>query len=75
MGKDLKIKHSVSSPHYKVRGNVSHKKVLHGGINVFGQTFLGMFYMGTNDQIMQGENLMVTSSPSAHFASRVGDFM
>ena len=50
MGKDLKIKHSVTSPP---------KKALHEGTNFFGQIFLGMFYMGTNNQIMQGESLMV----------------
>ena len=50
MGKDLKIKHSVTSPP---------KKALHEGTNFFGQIFLGMFYMGTNNQIMQGGSLMV----------------
>ena len=54
MGKDLKIKHSVSSPPYKVWGNLFLKQALHGGTNFFGQIFWGMFYMGTNDQIMQG---------------------
>ena len=39
-------------------GNLFHKKALHGGINVFGQIFGGMFYMGTNDQIIQGGKLM-----------------
>ena len=59
MGKGLKTKHSVSSlpytPPYKVWGNFFHNKALHGGTNVFGQFFFGgIFYMGTNDQIMQG---------------------
>ena len=54
MGKDLKIKHSVSSSSYKVWGNFFHKKALHGGTNFFWQIFGGIFYMGTNDQIMQG---------------------
>ena len=35
------------------------KKPLHGGANLFGQFFWGMFYMGTNYQIMQGRKLMV----------------
>ena len=54
MGKDLKIKHSVSSFPYKVWGNVFHKKGLHGGGNFLGEIFGGMFYIETNDQIMQG---------------------
>ena len=33
MGKDLKIKHSVSSPTYKVCDNFFHKKALLGGTN------------------------------------------
>ena len=45
MGKDLKVKQSVSSPP---------KKALHEGTNFLGQIFWGVFYMGTNDQIMQG---------------------
>ena len=32
---------------------------LHGRAKFFGQMFGGIFYMGTNDQIMQGGNLMV----------------
>ena len=36
-----------------------YKKALHGGKNFFGQIFWEMFYMGTNDQIMQGGELMV----------------
>ena len=35
------------------------KKALHGEINLFGQVFQGMFYIGTNYQIMQGGELMV----------------
>ena len=57
--KDLKKKHSISSPPYKVWGNLFQKKVLHEGTNFFWQIFWEMFYMGTNDQIMQGEKLMV----------------
>ena len=60
MGKDLKIKHSVSFPPYRVWGNFFHKKALHGGTNFFGAKFCGgMFYIGTNYPIMQGGNLMV----------------
>ena len=59
IGIDLKIKHSVSSPPCKVWGNFFHKKALHGGANFFGQFFFEMFYMGTNDQIMQGRKLMI----------------
>ena len=59
MGNDLKINHSVSSRPYKVWGNVFDIKALHGGKNFFEEIFLGMFYMETNDQIMQGGKLMV----------------
>ena len=62
MGKDMKIKHSgikPSLPLYKVWGNVFRKKALDGVTNVFGQIYGGMFYMGTNDQIMQGGKLFV----------------
>ena len=60
MRKDLKTKHSVSSPPYEVWGKLFHKKALHGKTNFFGQIFRGMFYMGTNDQMMQKGKLMVT---------------
>ena len=53
IGKDMKITHSLSSPPEKVWGNFC-KKVLHGGTNFFGQIYGGFFYMGTNDQVMQG---------------------
>ena len=59
MGKDMKIKHSVSSLPYKVWENFFRKKALHGVATIFGQIYGGLFYMGTNDQIMQGEKLMV----------------
>ena len=39
MGKDLKIKHSVSSPPLRSMGELFHKKALHGGKNFFGQFF------------------------------------
>ena len=49
MGKKLKIKHSVSSPLYKVWGNFIEKlcMVPH---------FCRLFYMGPNEQVMQGES-------------------
>ena len=63
MGKDMKIKHSVSSlsppPAYKIYGNSFCKNALHGGTNVLGQIYGGMFYMGTNNQIVQVGKLMV----------------
>ena len=40
-------------------GELFHKKALHGRKNFLGQISWGMFYMGTNDQIMQGGKLMV----------------
>ena len=52
MGKDMKIKHSVSSLSYNVWGNFFRKKALHGGTNVLWQMYGEMFYMGTNGQIM-----------------------
>ena len=39
--KDLKIKHSVSSPLYKVWGNLFQKNVLHEGTNFFLANFWG----------------------------------
>ena len=54
MGKDVNIKHSVPFPPCKVWGNFFPKKPLHDETNVFGQIYGEMFYMVTNDQIMQG---------------------
>ena len=59
MYKDMKIKHSASSPPYKVWENCFCKKALHGGTNFFGQIYVEKFYMGTNDQVMQGVTLMI----------------
>ena len=59
MGKDLKIKHSVSSPLFKIWENFFHRKALQEGANFFGQIFQGMLYKGTDDQIMQRGKLMV----------------
>ena len=66
MGKDIKIKNSVSSPPYKVWENYFRKKALHGLTNVFRRIYGGMFYMEANDQIMQVEKLMLK-----RFQSRV----
>ena len=59
MGKDLKIKHSVSSPPppppdppTKYGGAFFVKKRYMGERNFFGKIYWGMFYMGTNDQMM-----------------------
>ena len=56
IGKDMKIKYNVSFPNppYKVWGNCFLKEALHGGTNFFRQIYGEMFYMGTNDLIMQG---------------------
>ena len=51
----MKIKHSASTPPYKLFC----KKALHGKTNFLGQICWGMFYMWTNDQIIQGGKLMV----------------
>ena len=58
MGRDLKIKHSVSSPPTKYEGTFFIKK-LYMGTNLFGHNFWRMFYMGTGDKIMQGGKLMI----------------
>ena len=59
IGKDMKIKQSVSypSPVYpKVwGGDFFLEKALHEGTNDFGQFIWALFYMGSNDQIIQGE--------------------
>ena len=50
----MKIKHSVSSPPTKYGQTFfSPKKASHEGTNIFGEIYEGMFYLGTNDQIMQ----------------------
>ena len=53
MESDLKIQHSVYSTPYKVWGTFFKKKSFAWRTNFFGQIFWGMFYIGTNDQIMQ----------------------
>ena len=55
----MKIKDSASTSPYKVWRNFFCKKALHGETNFFGQIYGGMFYMWTNDQIIQGGKLMV----------------
>ena len=58
MGKDMKMRHSVSSPPAKYGETFFAKKVLHGKTNVLWHIFGAMFYMENNDQIMQGRKLM-----------------
>ena len=55
----FKIKRSVTSPQYKVWVNFFRKKGLHEGTLFFGKCFGRMYYMGTNEQIMQRGKLMV----------------
>ena len=57
----MKIKHNVSSHPslYKVLGNFFCKISWNRKTIFFGQIYGRMFYMGTNDQIMQGGKLMV----------------
>ena len=62
MGKDIKIKHTVSSRPTKYGETFFVKKLCIGGTNFFGQIYRGMFYMGTNDQIVQGESLRLLRS-------------
>ena len=64
VGKDMKIKHNVSSP--KSMGRLFLKKALHGGAHSFGQIYGGMFYMETNDQIMQRRRKSFTSAFSSN---------
>ena len=42
-----------------IHWTLKEQEALHGGTNFFGQIYGGMFYMGTNDQIMQRGKLMV----------------
>ena len=67
VGKDMKIKHNVSSP--KSMGRLFLKKALHGGANSFGQIYGGMLYMETNDQIMQRRRKSFTSAFSSNLNS------
>ena len=62
MGKDMKIKYTVSSRPTKYGQTFFVKKLCIGGTNFFGQIYRGMFYMGTNDQIVQGESLWLLRS-------------
>ena len=57
-GKYVNVKHRVSSLPYKVKGKFFCKKALHGATNVLDEIYGEIFYMGTNDQIMQGGKLM-----------------
>ena len=56
MGKRYKDKAQCLLYPLKCKEELFYKKALHGGKNFFGQIFWEMFYMGTNDQIMQGGN-------------------
>ena len=58
MGKDMKKKRNLLSPLQSI-WELFRKNPLHGGINLFGKIYGGMFCMGTNDQIMQGGKLKV----------------
>ena len=60
MGKGLKIKQCLPSP-TKYGENVFIEKLCMGEETFLGEIFGGMFYMETNDQIMQGGKLMVKS--------------
>ena len=56
MENDMKIKHSVfPASTSKIWEAFFLKKALHGERNLFGQIYEGIFYMETNDQIMQGK--------------------
>ena len=55
MGKDMKIKQGISPPPPKIWGDFFLKNALHGGDKLFWANLWGMFYIGTNDQIVQGE--------------------
>ena len=62
MGKDIKIKHRVSSPlpPTKSGGTFFAKKLCMREQAFFmGKCYGEMFYLGTIDQIMQGRKLMV----------------
>ena len=52
MRKDVKIKHSLCSLHQNM-GGFFLQKALNWETNSFEKIYGGLFYMGTNDQIMQ----------------------
>ena len=72
MEKDMKIKHSASSPPpIRYGGTFSEKELSMGQKTFFGKIYGGMFFIGTNDQIMQRGKLMVKrfqSSSQVSFA-------
>ena len=59
MGRDMKIKHSVSSPICKVWENFFRKKALHRETNGFGQTYWGNILHGEQLPDHAREKLMV----------------
>ena len=63
MGKDMQIKHSISSPS-KVWGDLFLKKALHGwGDKLFWvNLWEGLFYMRINNQIMEWEKKSFTNA-------------
>ena len=59
LGKGMKIKNSISSPPTKHEETFFVKNLCMTEQTFWGQMYRGMFYMGTNDQILQGGELMV----------------
>ena len=58
----MKMKHSVSSTPCKVWVSIFRKKSLHSSL--LGQIYRELFYVGTNDQIMQKGESMVSEEVS-----------
>ena len=50
--RDMKIKHGVSSKRYE-GGDFFLRKALHERTDFLRKVYRGLFYIGTNDQIMQ----------------------
>ena len=75
MGKDMKIKHNVSSPTKNVQGYFFLKKALNGETDYF-QTNLQreLFYMGTNNQITQGGRKSFTNAFSSNLNTKPEKF-
>ena len=78
MGKDMKIKHSISSapqpPPPTTYGGLFSQKALHEATNFLGQIYGGMFYIGTNDQIIQGGGSFSNAFPSNMTTVNLGIF-
>ena len=58
----MKIKHSVSSSHLQTMGDFFAKKALYEETNFLRQIYGGKFYIGTNNQIMQGGKKIFTNA-------------